>query len=125
MYEIEWGNEGTTELRIVGDMYERMGVMTEEADAFVALPGGCGTFEELFEVLTAKRLGLHGKPIVLLNTRDYFAPCLQLLERCVEEGFMDERHRAMWGAVDRPDQVLDALRSAPPWGAEARGFAAL
>ena len=99
--------------------------MLELADAVVALPGGCGTLEELFEAITWKRLGLFFGPVVLVNVNGFFDPCVALLERAVEERFMDERHRAMWSVVSGPEEVVDALRAAPEWPREARGFAAV
>jgi uncharacterized protein (TIGR00730 family) len=125
MKQMEWGHLGLTELRIVGDMHERKRLMIEEVDAVIALPGGSGTLEELLEAITWKRLGLYANPIVLVNTRRFFDPLLELLEGAVAERFMDPRHREMWQVVDRPEEVLDAIRSAPPWSAEARRFAAI
>jgi uncharacterized protein (TIGR00730 family) len=95
------------------------------SDAVVALPGGCGTLEELLEAITLKRLGLYVGPIVLVNTRRFFDPLLRLLSLAIEERFMDERHRQMWQVVREPEQVAEAFASASPWSAEARGFAAL
>jgi predicted Rossmann-fold nucleotide-binding protein len=86
---------------------------------------GCGTLEELFEAITWKRLGLFTAPIVLVNTRGFFDPCVALLERAVAEHFMDDRHRAMWSVVPDPDAVLPAIRSAAEWTPAARSFALL
>lgn len=125
MAEIEWGHTGVNELLIVDDMHGRKRIMLERADAVVALPGGCGTYEELLEAITLKRLGIFHKPIVLVNTRGYFNKLRELLEQCVAERFMSERHMAMWQVVSEPDEVLPAIARAPPWGNDARGFAAL
>jgi len=123
MAEIEWGHARLTELQLVADMRERKRLLLEGADAVVALPGGCGTYEELFEAITLKRLGLYLEPIVLVNTRGYFDLCVSLLEQCVTEGFMHPYHRAMWQVVDTPEQVLDAIANAPVWSPQARDFA--
>ena len=80
---------------------------------------------ELLEAITLKRLGLYLNPIVLVNTRGFFAPLLTLLERAVEERFMDTRHLTMWQVVDTPDEVPAALATAPEWTADARSFAAV
>lgn len=125
MDEVEWGHTRLTELQLVPDMHERKRAMLEGVDAAVALPGGCGTLEELLEAITWKRLALFTGPIVLVNTRGYFDPLLAVLHQCVEERFMNERHRQMWTVVDRVDQVLDAIREAPPWDEDARRFAAV
>lgn len=125
MHELEWGHTSLTELRVVNDIHERKRLMISEVDAVVALPGGCGTLEELFEAITWKRLGLYSGPIVMVNTLGFFKPCIELLERCIEQRFMDPRHALMWSVVERPDQVLEAIRKAPPWKPENRSFAGL
>jgi uncharacterized protein (TIGR00730 family) len=125
MMELEWGHPRLTELRIVEDLRIRKHLMLSESHGVVALPGGCGTLEELFEALTLKRLGLYVNPIVLLNTRNYFAPLLELLEHAVAERFMGPRHREMWQVVDEPEEIPRALANAPPWSEDAREFAAV
>src|SRR3982751_49264 len=85
MDELEWGNRSLTELRIVDDMHERKRLMLELSDAVIALPGGCGTLEELFEAITWKRLGLFFGPVVLVNVNGFFHPCIELLVRRVNE----------------------------------------
>ncbi len=125
MNELEWGHTRLSEMRVVADMHERKRAMLDAADAIVALPGGCGTLEELFEAITWKRLGLYLGPIVLVNTRGFFAPCLELLARCVGERFMDERHLSMWRVVEEPKGVIEAIRDAPQWTSDNRNFAVL
>jgi uncharacterized protein (TIGR00730 family) len=125
MMELEWGHPQLTELRIVEDLRIRKHQMLSESRGLVALPGGCGTLEELFEALTLKRLGLYVHPIVLLNTRGYYAPLIELLERAVEERFMAPEHRQMWQIVAEPDDIPRALADAPPWSEAAREFAAV
>src|SRR2546430_7162585 len=98
-------------------------MMLTLSQAAIALPGGSGTLEELLEAVTLKRLGLYLQPIVLVNTRAFFDPLLQLLSSAVAEGFMDDRHRSMWQVVAEPEEVPDALLSALPWPADARSFA--
>jgi uncharacterized protein (TIGR00730 family) len=125
MDDLEWGHRSLTELRLVDDMHERKRTMLELSDGVVALPGGCGTLEELFEAITWKRLGLYRGPIVLVNVNGFYDSCLQLLARCVEERFMDARHAAMWQVARGPENVVSMLGSAPEWPADARSFAAL
>lgn len=125
MYDLEWGHRGLSELLIVNDLHERKRLMIDEVDAVIALPGGCGTLEELFEAITWKRLGLFGGAIVLVNTLDFYSPCVSFLESCIERRFMDERHRAMWKVVAQPEQVLGAIQDSPPWPHENRRFASL
>lgn len=123
MNELEWTHPGVQALELVDDMQERMRRMLAIADAIVALPGGSGTLEELLDALTAKRLGEIVVPVVIVNQGGFFDPLLAQLERCIEERFMDERHRDMWQVVAKPDEVPAALASAPPWSKDALGFA--
>ena len=123
MMDLEWGHQKLTELRIVEDMRTRKHIMLSQSAGVVALPGGAGTLEELFEALTLKRLGLYLHPIVLVNTRNYFAPLIDVLEHAVAEHFMGVRHREMWQVVAEPNDVPHALASAPAWTADARDFA--
>lgn len=125
MKDLEWGHSRLTELRIVEDMRVRKHTMLSHSHGVVALPGGSGTFEELLEAITLKRLGLYTYPIILVNTRDFYAPLIELFERAVAERFMDERHLAMWQVVATPDDVPVAIATAPPWSIDARAFAAL
>jgi uncharacterized protein (TIGR00730 family) len=123
MNDLEWGHKSLTELRLVDDMHHRKRMMIEESDAIVALPGGSGTFEELLEAITWKRLGLLVSPIVIVNVRGFYDPLRALLDNAVAERFMDERHRRMWTFVESPEDVLAAIRAAPEWSADARAFA--
>ena len=99
--------------------------IVEGTDAAVALPGGSGTLEELLETVTWKRLGLYLAPIVLVNTQGYFDNVVSVLERCIKDRFMDERHRDMWSLVQGPEDVIPAIENAPGWGPDAKHFAAL
>ena len=125
MDELEWGHRALTELRVVDDMHERKRVMLELSGAAIALPGGCGTLEELLEAITWKRLGLYFGPVVLVNVNGFFDPCIELLNRCVDERFMDEKHRAMWSVAEGSESVMETLRAAGEWSRDARNFAAL
>ena len=125
MADLEWGHTGLSELELVEDMRIRKHLMLTRSQAAIALPGGSGTLEELLEAITLKRLGLYLNPILLVNTRGFFNPLLDLLGHAIEENFMDERHARMWEVVDQPEEVPEALSRAAAWGAEARSFAAL
>jgi len=117
MMELEWAHKSLTELRVVEDMRVRKHTMLSESDGLVTLPGGPGTLEELFEAFTLKRLGLYTNPIVIVNTRNYFAPLLSLLEHAISERFMARRHADMWQVVAEPEDVPRALSNAPEWSA--------
>jgi uncharacterized protein (TIGR00730 family) len=123
MVDLEWGHDDLTELHVVEDMRTRKHEMLTRASAVVALAGGPGTLEELFEAITLKRLGLYLGPIVIVNTRGYYDALLAQLEAAVSGRFLDVRHAAMWTVVDRPEDVLPAIEAAAPWGADSRGFA--
>ena len=125
MVELEWGHPRLTEMCIVEDMRERKHRMLQGADAVVALPGGCGTLEELFEALTLKRLGKYLGPIVLVNTRGFYDGIVAALEHCIAEHFMDTRHRDIWSVVPEPENVMRAIQAAQPWSTEYRDFAVL
>ncbi|HEY2346186.1 MAG TPA: LOG family protein [Xanthomonadaceae bacterium] len=117
------GNDGMT-LDVVEDMRERKHRLLTGSDAVIALPGGCGTLEELFEAITLKRLGIYHKPIVLLNTRGYWAPWAEFMRlRVIAEGFMNPGHDAMWNVVDAVEDVLPAIATAPEWNEAARDYA--
>lgn len=123
MQELEWTHAGLSELVLVEDMQERKREMLRRADAIVTLPGGSGTFEELFDALTAKRLGLFPRPIVIVNQDGFFDPLFALLQRSIDERFMHEAHGTMWQPVDHVHEVLAAIHGARVWPADAIGFA--
>jgi uncharacterized protein (TIGR00730 family) len=125
MADLEWGHPGLTELELVEDMRVRKHLMLTRSQAAIALPGGSGTLEELLEAITLKRLGLYLNPILLINTRGFFDPLLELFARAIEERFMDERHARMWEVVAQPEEVPEALNRAAVWDTGARSFAAL
>ncbi|HEX9974207.1 MAG TPA: TIGR00730 family Rossman fold protein [bacterium] len=125
MYDLEWGHEEITELKIVKDMHERKKLVMENADAVVALPGGSGTFDELFEAITMKRLGFYLNPIIIVNVKGFYNPLVELLNNSIAEKFMDARHRSMWSVVNNSEEVLDAIQNSPSWSGDARHFAAI
>jgi len=122
---VEHGHRNLSRLEVVTSMRERKHRMIAESDAVISLPGGCGTYEELLEALTLKRLGQFLGPIVLLNTNGYFERFADLLRHAVSERFMSEAHLGMWSLVDRPEEVIHALHTAPSWSSAAREFAAV
>ncbi|HEV2237517.1 MAG TPA: TIGR00730 family Rossman fold protein [Ktedonobacterales bacterium] len=110
----EIAHQHLTELRVVETMHERKAQMADLADAFVALPGGAGTFDELFEIITWAQLGLHAKPIGLVNAADYFAPLLALVAHATAEGFIRPEDRELLLVRDQADALLDALAAFTP-----------
>ena len=108
---LELGLNEATELRVVKDMHERKATMAELADAFIALPGGFGTIEELFEILTWAQLALHTKPVGLLNVADYFDHLIRFVDHATAEGFLDTAHRDLLLVDERADGLLSKLRT--------------
>lgn len=115
MVDNGWCREKLTNLIVTPDMHTRKEKIVSLADATIALPGGVGTLEELMEIITWKQLGLYANPIVILNTRGYFNPLKEMLERAVEEKFMREIHRNLWSIADTPRQAADLIRNTPQW----------
>jgi len=110
----EIAHRGVTELRIVGSMHERKALMNELSDGFIALPGGFGTFEELCEMLTWSQLGIHDKPVGLLNVTGFYDPFLRLLDHAVAERFLHPDHRSLLlSDIDAPT-LLDRMRAFVP-----------
>jgi uncharacterized protein (TIGR00730 family) len=109
LVEKEWAHHGCTELHIVDNMHERKRMMAEYADAFLALPGGIGTLEELFEVWTWRQLGYHDKPIGLLNTAGYYNGLLAFLHNAVAHQFLGDWQMGLIRASDEPEYLLGEL----------------
>src|SRR5882672_144020 len=105
----ELAHQRITDLRIVGSMHERKALMAELSDAFVALPGGLGTYEELCEVLTWAQLGIHHKPCGCLNVLGYFDPLARTLDHAVEEGFLSRENRQLLLMSDEAEEILRFL----------------
>lgn len=125
MIDLEWAHPCITNMIIVETMAERKARMLEESDAVLVLPGGSGTLEELFETISLKRLGMYLKPIIILNTENYYEPLIKLLDLSVKEKFMDERHSDMWQVINSPEEIVKALKNSAPWSSDAIGFAAV
>lgn len=123
MVDLEWGHDDLTELHVVEDMRTRKHEMLARASAVVALAGGSGTFEELLEAITLKRLGLFTGPIIIVNTGGYYDPLLEQFRRAIDGRFMDARHGAMWQVVAGPEDVVAAMESSPGWDAGHLEFA--
>jgi uncharacterized protein (TIGR00730 family) len=102
------------EMRVVNTMHERKAIMAELSDAFIALPGGFGTFEELMETITWGQLGIHQKPVGLLNIAGYYDPMLQMIDRAIEEKFILPRYRNLFVASSSIDELFELLQKFQP-----------
>ena len=109
MLSREIAKRDITDLRVVESMHQRKQMMSELSDAFVALPGGMGTFEELCEILTWAQLGIHHKPVGVINAAGYYDPLLALFDHAVTEGFIAPSHRMLLKSAAAPDELLDAF----------------
>ena len=120
-----WHHSGLTQLMEVETMHERKKLMADLSDGIIALPGGCGTLEELLEIITWKQLGLYLKPIVILNTNNFYAPLLEMLQKAISENFMRIQHGGIWQTASTPAEAVDLLYNTPHWDSGIRKFAAL
>ena len=125
MVEQNWHHTGLTELIEVTSMHERKQKMANLSDGIIALPGGCGTLEELLEIITWKQLGLYLNPIIILNVNGFFDPLLEMLERAIEENFMRRQHGDIWKVARTPEEAVELLQTTPVWDASIRKFAAI
>jgi len=125
MEKVEWGHKGLTKLTLVKDMHERKKLLIKDVDAVVALAGGCGTLEELMEVITLKRLGKFTKPIIILNTNGFYDHLEMLLNKMINEHFMRAEHGEIWQFVKYPEEIIPAIENAPDWDSSAIKFAAV
>ena len=114
LVEREIAHERLTKLHVVSSMHERKALMSDLSDGFIALPGGSGTLEEFFEVLTWAQLGEHRKPCGLLNVAGYYDPLLTVFDHMVEKGFLAEKHRSIVQVRQTPEDMLDALHQYVP-----------
>lgn len=125
MVEQGWQHKGLTELIETEDMHSRKQAMARLSDAVIALPGGCGTMEELLEIITWKQLGLYLNPIIVLNIGGYYDPLLQMLERAADERFMRPVHLDIWKTASSVDEAIELLYTTPVWDENVRKFAAI
>ena len=125
MVEQNWHHTGLTELIEVTSMHERKQKMANLSDGIIALPGGCGTLEELLEIITWKQLGLYLNPIIILNVNGFFDPLLEMLERAIEENFMRRQRGDIWKGARTPEEAVELLQTTLVWDASIRKFAAI
>ncbi len=125
MVEQGWHHTGLTKLIETETMHERKRLMADMSDGVIALPGGCGTLEELLEIITWKQLGLFLNPIVILNIDGYFNPLLAMLRQAIDENFMRKEHGRLWEVAASPEEAVELLYTIPKWSKELRKFAAI
>ena len=123
MVDQGWNHPLVKDMLIVKDMHERKKRPNESIDAFIALPGGVGTLEELLEMMTHKQLGQVLAPIIIINTNQFFDPFLEMLSKMVEEQFMRKIHQDIWQVIKDPEEVVKAIEHAPTWDGSAIKYA--
>ncbi len=123
MVDRDWCHNGLSELIVTQTMHERKETMATMADAAIALPGGCGTMEELLEIITWKQLGLYPHPIIILNTNGYYNPLLAMLQTALDNRFMRDIHAQLWYVANTPEEVIKALYTLPEWDVSLGKFA--
>ena len=125
MIDVEWEHKGVSKMIHVKTMHERKELLIRDTQAVIALPGGTGTLEELYEVMSWKKLGQFPHPIILLNTKGYYDPLLEMSKRMVQESFMRPEHEQLWTVVAEPAQVIPAILDAESWGPQVINFASV
>ena len=106
---VEVGHQGVTDLHIIDSMHERKAMMYDAADAFIILPGGLGTLDETMEIITWRQLGLHQKPIIIVNLNGYWDSMLTMFQNIIDQGFMHHGHTGHFDHVDNLDSLMDKL----------------
>lgn len=125
MVKENWHHTGLTELIVTPDMHIRKQTIARITEGCIALPGGCGTMEELMEVITWKQLGLYLNPIVILNQDGFYDPLLAQLQTCVDEHFMRSIHSDIWRVATTPEEAVELVLTTPKWDGSIRKFAAI
>ena len=125
MKDMGWAHPHLKDMIIVDTMHERKSLMISEVDAIIAMPGGVGTLEELLEVITLKQLGQFLKPIIILNTNNFYDPLLQHFKIMVDQHFMRPLHEGIWRVASDPAEVLELINNEPDWDPSTIKFAAV
>lgn len=125
MLDLDWHYKELSEIIAVDTMHERKALMIQDSLAVIAMPGGCGTFEELFEAITWKQLGLYRNPVVVFNTHGYFDSFNDLIDNCITREFMSVKHGRLWVEARTTEDVLRIIETSEPVSFDARKFAKL
>ena len=125
MVEQDWQHKGLTQLIVTETMHKRKQAMAEMSDGVIALPGGCGTMEELLEIITWKQLGIYLNPIVILNIDGFYNPLLEMLQHAIDGNFMRPEHQNIWQVATSAQEAVELLYTTPIWSKDVRKFAAI
>ena len=125
MVENGWHHNQLTQLVVTETMHERKQLMAKMSDGVIALPGGCGTMEELMEIITWKQLGLFLKPIIILNIDGFYDPLLCMFQKAIDTHFMRPEHGAIWQVAQTPEEAIDMLYNIPHWNKDIQKIASI
>ncbi len=125
MVDHGWDYDRMSEMVVVKSMHERKQMMADRSDAVIALPGGCGTWDELLEIITWKQLGLYANPIVIVNVGGYYDSLLAMFDKALEENFMGVRHADLWNVAQTAEEAMDLIYNIPLWDKSYSKFAAI
>jgi uncharacterized protein (TIGR00730 family) len=125
MVENGWHHHQLTQLVVTETMHERKQLMAKMSDGVIALPGGCGTMEELMEIITWKQLGLFLKPIIILNIDGFYDPLLCMFQKAIDTHFMRPEHGAIWQVAQTPEEAIDMLYNIPHWNKDIQKIASI
>ena len=125
MVENGWHHHQLTQLVVTETMHERKQLMAKMSDGVIALPGGCGTMEELMEIITWKQLGLFLKPIIILNIDRFYDPLLCMFQKAIDTHFMRPEHGAIWQVAQTPEEAIDMLYNIPHWNKDIQKIASI
>jgi len=125
MHDMGWSHPGLNNIEIVESMHQRKAYMVKNVDAIIAMPGGVGTLEELLELITLKQLGQFLKPIIILNTNNFYDPLIQHFKMMVDQHFMRPLHEKIWQVASKPEEVINLIKNEPEWSPDAIKYAAV
>ncbi len=125
MVDHGWDYDRMSKMVVVKSMHERKQLMADRSDAVIALPGGCGTWDELLEIITWKQLGLYANPIVIVNVDGYYDLLLAMFDKALEENFMGVRHADLWNVAQTAEEAMDLIYNIPLWDKSYSKFAAI
>ncbi len=124
MVEVEWAHKGVEDMVVTETMAERKTLLASNVDAVIVLPGGTGTLEEVSEVLSNKKLGLFTKPIIIVNTNEFYTPLIDMLTKMIDEQFMRKEHSKLFTVINDIEEIIPAIKNSHPWSEEAIKIAA-
>ena len=125
MMDLEWAHPEVKEMIVTQTMAQRKEILIADVEAILVMAGGVGTLDELFDAMSLKKLGKFHKPIIILNTNNFFSPLFEILNKSIDEQFMRNEHRELWQVAQTPEEVLPLIKNTPQWSNNAISFASV